>query len=314
MEQSIFEAEEAKMNEIETDLKKTVCWAILVRNEERFLPEYLKRLLSQDYDKKLIHLYIHTNDNLDNTEQLLNQFVDEHGLLFSGITFVRELDDADTKERIWHEWPIERLKVMARIRQESIRFAQENSFDYYFVSDVDNFVSSKVLTELVKLQLPVVAPYLRTAPGDPLYRYSNFHEQIGPIGEFVQSDRNLQICAGEMVGIFPVDLVHCTYLVRGDILKYIDYQYSDDNYEYRNFALSLMKNAPDVQQYLDARHVWGCLMFTEFEGAMNSCQNFMVSVEDSIKSYDKAEVKKEISRSGEYSKSRSLISYQNTVK
>lgn len=293
------------MNQDLSTANASICWAVLVRNGARFLPEYLERLLAQDYDKKQIHLYIHTNDNSDNTLEILQFFVDIYGSQYSGVTFRKDLADADKVARNWHEWPLERLKVMARIRQESIRFAQENSFAYYFVSDVDNFVSSKVLTELVKLQLPVVAPYLRTAPGDPLYRYSNFHEQIGPIGEFVQSDRNLQICAGEMVGIFPVDLVHCTYLVRGDILKYIDYQYSDDNYEYRNFALSLMKNAPNVQQYLDARHVWGSLMFTEFEGSLNSCRNFMVSVEASIKSYDKDEVRKEIIRTEEFSKSRS---------
>lgn len=304
MEQSIFEAEEAKMNEIETDLKKTVCWAILVRNEERFLPEYLKRLLSQDYDKKLIHLYIHTNDNLDNTEQLLNQFVDEHGLLFSGITFVRELDNADTAERNRHEWPIERLKVMAQIRQKSIEFAQDKNFDFYFVSDVDNFITSKVITELIKLDLPVVAPYLRTPTGDPMFRYSNFHEQIGPIGEFVQSERNLQICARELIGIIPVSLVHCTYLVRKDVLKHVNYQLHDDNYEYRNFALSLRRNAPSIEQYLDARHIWGCLMFTEFDGALESCQTLLNSLELSINNANKLEVTKELALAMKLSNSR----------
>lgn len=304
MEQSIFEAEEAKMNGIETDLKKTVCWAILARNEERFLPEYLKRLLSQDYDKKLIHLYIHTNDNLDNTEQLLNQFVDEHGLLFSGITFVRELDNADTAERNRHEWPIERLKVMAQIRQKSIEFAQDKNFDFYFVSDVDNFITSKVITELIKLDLPVVAPYLRTPPGDPMFRYSNFHEQIGPIGEFVQSERNLQICARELIGIIPVSLVHCTYLVRKDVLKHVNYQLHDDNYEYRNFALSLRRNAPSIEQYLDARHIWGCLFFTEFDGALESCQTLLNSLELSINNANKFKVTKELALAMKLSNSR----------
>lgn len=303
MELSIPDTKEVEVSSIKDSRDKSVCWAILVRDGALFLPQYLKCLIAQDYDKELIHLYIHTNNNSDTTEQILDQFVEEFGSLFSGVTFLKKLDDPDSNKRSWHEWPLERLKVMARIRQESIKFAQKNNFDYYFVSDVDNFISSKVLTESVKLHLPVVAPYLRTPPGDPIYRYSNFHEQIGPIGEFVQSERNLQICSRELVGIIPVDLVHCTYLVRGDILPFINYQLFEDNYEYRNFALSLKRNAPHVQQYLDARHVWGYLMHTDFEGALKSCQESLTSIENLVKNFNEEDIEKDLFQAVEQSKS-----------
>lgn len=124
---------------------------------------------------------------------------------------------------------------MARIRQKRIEFARDNDFDFYFNSDVEKWISSKVITVLITLDLPVVAPYLQAAPGDPLFGYSNFHEQIGSIGEFVQSEKNLQICARELIALILIDLVHCIYIVRSDVLKRINPQLHHDNYEYRNF-------------------------------------------------------------------------------
>ena len=275
---------------LEIGENKTVCWAILVRNGSRFLPQYLRRLLAQDYDKKLIHLYIRTNDNADDTETLIEDFIFNFGSRFSGVTYINDSIKPEIKDLEWHEWPVDSLQIMARIRQEGLDFASKNDFDYYFVSDVDNFLTSKVLTELIKLDLPVVAPYLVTPPGD-LPRYRNFHERIGPIGEFLQSERNLAIVARELVGVLQVDLVHCTYLVKSDVMKYINYKLMDANYEYRNFALSLKQNSPETRQFLDARQIWGCLIIN---GSVEACEELMFELEDDVKSFNPVAIEKEL--------------------
>lgn len=270
--------------------RKSVCWAILVRNGADYLPTYLKCLLHQDYDKKLIYLYIRTNDNSDETEEILENFISQYGSLYAGVEYCKKSIKPELSVRGQHEWQMDSLQIMANIRQESLDFANKNNFDFYFASDVDNFLTSKVLTELVKLDLPVVAPYLITAQGD-LPRYRNFHERIGSIGEFIQSERNLAIVAGELVGLLQVDLVHCSYLIKANVFEFIDYQYSQDNYEYRNFALSLQKNAPHVKQFLDARKTWGCLTLTD---NLEFCEQQIILLETDARSFAAHEIQKEL--------------------
>ena len=45
--------------------------AILARNKEHVLPDYLNCIYNQTYNKKLITIYINTNNNCDATEQIL---------------------------------------------------------------------------------------------------------------------------------------------------------------------------------------------------------------------------------------------------
>ncbi len=49
--------------------------AILAKDKEYCLDFYLNCILNQTYDKKKIHLYIRTNDNKDNTQDILDNFI-----------------------------------------------------------------------------------------------------------------------------------------------------------------------------------------------------------------------------------------------
>ena len=262
----ISEDEETQAQEISISSFPTVLWAVIVKDAENLLPLYLKCLLEQTYPKERIYLHIRTNDNNDGTEFVLQDFIKNHGETYMGISFNNESITKDLQDFELHEWNETRFRIMARLRQESIDYARENDFDYYFCSDIDNFVKKDTLKSLVALKLPVVAPFLRiSAPthrepfGSENVNYSNFHDAIDDLGGFKETERYFQIMRSEVSGLLEVPLVHCTYLVNQAVFEHVNYSHIEGNWEYRNFALSCLKN--DVKQYLDASETFGLITF-----------------------------------------------------
>jgi len=262
----IAEDEGTQAQEMSFSSFPTVLWAVIAKDAENLLPLYLKCILEQTYPKERIYLHIRTNDNNDGTESVLQDFIQSHGETFMGISFNSESITKELQGFDLHEWNGTRLRVMARLRQESIDYARENDFDYYFCADVDNFFKKDTLKSLVALKLPVVAPFLRISP--PTHRepideensyYSNFHDALDDLDGFKETERYFQVMSGEVSGVIEVPLVHCTYLVNREVFEHVDYAHIEGNYEYRNFALSCLKN--EVKQYLDASQTFGLITF-----------------------------------------------------
>jgi len=245
----------------------TVLWAVLVKDGSKVLDLFFECLLAQDFPLEQVFLYIRTNDNSDDTDQKLQNFLYKHLNKFNGFYINNESVNSELKEYAIHEWNILRFEILGKIRQESINFAKEHNFDFYFTCDVDNFIAPSTLQSLIDLDKPVVAPLLKMViPKNPtLYEnslYSTFHDKVHRSnGAFIMTNRLRQIVSGSVKGVFEVDLVHCTYLVRNDVFQLIDYLHQKNNYEYRNFALSLRKNG--IKQYIDAREVYGFLTLSE---------------------------------------------------
>jgi GR25 family glycosyltransferase involved in LPS biosynthesis len=245
----------------------TVLWAILAKDGSKVLDYFFECLLAQDFPLEQVFLYIRTNDNSDDTDKKIADFISSNGDKFKGIHLVCESVNPALKEYAIHEWNILRFEILGKIRQESINFAKEHNFDFYFTCDVDNFIAPSTLQSLIDLDKPVVAPLLKTIiPKNPTLSenslYSTFHDKVHRSnGAFIMTNRLRQIVSGSVKGVFEVDLVHCTYLVRNDVFQLIDYLHQKNNYEYRNFALSLRKNG--IKQYIDARKVYGYLTLSE---------------------------------------------------
>jgi len=246
-------------------VNKKVLWAILAKQAENTLPLYLKCLLNQDYDKKSIVLYIRTNDNTDQTESILEKFISEHGDKFSSVIYDNSSVDTRLQEFQNHDWNAFRFQILGKIRNHSLKLAEENECDFYFVCDVDNFIVSNTLSNLVSLNLEIVAPMLVNAKskeardagigGGDLY--SNFHCDYDEEGAYVHDSRYDRLITREDRGIHRVRLIHCTYLVRVDVIPKIDYLLNPYNYEYRNFTISAEQNG--LPQYLDNRVPYGAL-------------------------------------------------------
>lgn len=238
--------------------------AILAKNKEKMLPQYLQSLTKWDYPKKQMILWIHTNDNDDATSQVLKDWIDENRRHYSKVIFHDEVIDPSIKSLGVHEWNSTRFKILGKIRDDSLNATLLENCEYYFVSDVDNFLSKDTLSKLVSYQLPIVAPFLKNAPdasgvfgmGD---KYSNFHAEIDKNGYFKESDSYHQIWSQNVKGLISVDLVHCTYLVKADFIPKLAYQDETARHEYVIFAEKARSSA--IKMYLDNSRVYGYLTF-----------------------------------------------------
>jgi len=231
--------------------------AILAKQKEPFLPLYLQCLYALDYPKSAIHLYVRTNNNTDNTESLLREWLVRVGESYASVEF----NTQNTPERVElysaHEWNPMRYKVMGRLRDASLQRAIDRGCQFYFIADVDNFIRPDTLKSLVALNLPIVAPLLRmVSPQDP---YSNFHAATDEDGYYKEVPHYHVLLHRRIRGLIEVPVVHCTYLVRADVIGRLTYQDQTERSEYVVFSDVARKNT--VTQYLDNRAIYGYILF-----------------------------------------------------
>ena len=240
-----------------------VLLAILAKQKEGTLGLYLECIDNLDYPKSSIVVYIRTNNNRDNTEWLLRHWVTRVGDQYAAVM----IDSTDVEERVQdfgvHEWNETRFKVLARIRQASLQKAQELRCDFYFCCDVDNFIRPDTLKSLVALNLPVVAPFLRSI--EPERYYSNFHAEVDANGYYAECDQYHWIVNRWVRGVLKVPVIHCTYLIRSDVIPFLAYSDGSPRHEYVIF--SALARAAGIPQYIDNRNVYGYITFDRGEPA-----------------------------------------------
>ena len=233
--------------------------AILAKQKEPALPLYLDCIEALDYPKSAITLYIRTNNNTDKTEEILRDWVARVGHLYHSVEFDASNVAEQVEQYREHEWNATRFNVLGRIRNQSMRRAHELGCDFYFVADVDNFIRPATLRELVALDVPIAAPLLRSI--SPERFYSNYHAEIDSSGYFKGCDQYFWILNRHVRGIFEVPVVHCTYLVRSDVIPELTYEDESKRHEYVVFSDSARKAG--IPQYFDNRQIYGYITFGE---------------------------------------------------
>ena len=254
---------------------------ILAEQMEVALPLYLKCIEELDYPKCAIVLYIRTNNNKDNTEAILREWVARVGSQYAAV----EVDDANF-ERASQNSGVDggnavRFKVLGRIRNISLQKTLEHDCAFYFVCDVGNFIRPCTLWELVNLNLPIVAPLLRSIK--PTDTYSNYHAEIDANGYYVRCDQYLWLLNRWVRGVNEMPVVHSTYLVRRDVLDPLTYIDDTKRHEYVVFSHSARKAG--IPQYFDNRHIYGYLASDEgdskyVEGGFEIARKLMSEEQD----------------------------------
>lgn len=248
---------------------KDVVVAILAKNEGHSLSYYLTCLHMQTYDKKRIHLYIKTNDNTDDTTEILSQFIETYKHEYASVYFDSTSISNDLQSYPKHEWNKKRFAILGKIRQESINYALEKNA-HYFVIDCDNFITPNTLeTMVIQSQIGVVAPMLEYHVIDsiknttiPQYDvYSNYHDEVTDNGYYKECPRYFDIRFNRITGLHNVSVVHCTYFIHNKFLDKVNYSDDTERHEYVIFSDVLRKNK--IQQYIDNTKFYGFISFAE---------------------------------------------------
>lgn len=236
-----------------------VLLAILAKQKAGVLAFYLRCIEALDYPPDRIVLYVRTNNNTDATADMLEDWLARVGGRYAGVLFDRTDVAEQVQDFAVHEWNSLRFSVLGRIRQESMAQALAQGCDCYFVADVDNFLRPGTLRALVGLGLPIVAPFLKCSQTTSLY--ANYHERVDGDGYMRASDPYIWLFNQEVRGIVEVAVVHCTYLVRAEVIPRLAYSDGSGRHEYVVFSDSARRAG--IAQYLDNREVYGYLTFDE---------------------------------------------------
>jgi hypothetical protein len=273
--------------------------ALLVKQKEAVLPLFLESLNDWDYPKENIFIYIRTNNNTDNTKELLEEWIEEYGDKYKGLIYNSEDVPEKVEKYDVHFWNGERFRVLGKIRQESMNQALLTDCEYYFVVDTDNFLFPETLKELVKLDLPIVAPFLRYAvalgenadtpieaakrEGHMSRYYSNYHDKVDDFGSIIAEDLYYKILNQEVRGLIECMCVHCTYLIKREYLSELNYLEQSDRWEYMVFSNSARDKG--ITQYIDNRTIYGVLTLSENLGASRWWFNYLKNKENRTEKY-----------------------------
>jgi glycosyltransferase involved in cell wall biosynthesis len=235
--------------------------AILAGQDEEVMPLYLACIEALDYPKSSIVLYIQTYDKSDATERLLREWVSRVGDLYDRVEF----DVSDVSGRVQaagqSQSSATRFHVPGSICKYSLGRAAEHECDFYFVANVGTFVRHCALRDLVDLNLPIVAPFLRAiSPSDP---YSNYHADVDASGYYKECAEYGWVLNRWVRGVLEMPVVNFTYLVRVDAIDNLAYEDGTARHAYVVLAESARRSG--TQQYLDNRQVYGYHAFAEID-------------------------------------------------
>jgi glycosyltransferase involved in cell wall biosynthesis len=235
---------------------KKVLIAILAKDKAHVLPYFLHCIENLDYDKRLITVYINTNNNTDGTKEILQTWAEKNEKKYCCIDFDYHEVEALAKSNP-HEWNSQRFNVLGHIRNKSLAKTIEHKCDFYFVVDCDNFIAPFTLKELVKLDKPMVAPMLRGIPY-PNDSYSNFFTAVDERGYYRQHPQYFRILNHEIKGTFEVPLIHTTYLIKAECLDKLTYVDATDHHEFVILARSARENG--IRQYICNEKQFGLIL------------------------------------------------------
>lgn len=236
--------------------EKTVLLVILARNKAHVLPKFLECIDNLDYNKNLISVYINTNNNQDNTLEILQNWVDKNSEKYRTVLFKgHHVENAPWTKP--HDWSTERLHILKRIRQESLEKVKILNCDYYFVVDCDNFITPPTLMDLIGKDEEFIAPLLLAVPEKQDF-YSNYFCDIDEKGYYKAHPEYNEILFRKKIGTFKVPVIHCTYLIKTPIIDKLTYVDGTDDYDFVILSRSARKNG--VDQYICNEKNYGILL------------------------------------------------------
>lgn len=221
--------------------------AIFAKDQAHILPFYLSCIENQTWPASKTYLYIRTYNNTDDTINVLSDWINRVWERYAGVFF----DDSNVSDCDYFD-------VERKLKQEAIDWAREQK-SHFFVVACNNFIQSNTLDDLLKTNLSIVAPLLRSKNDI----YSDFSLPIKQHGSYAECPLcNIFLNQG-VKGLIQVPIVYSSYLVRHEVLEYIVY---DDQNSVKLKGLVIFKDSArknNIPQYLDTRAKYGRISFAK---------------------------------------------------
>uniref|UniRef100_A0A674NCJ4 procollagen-lysine 5-dioxygenase n=1 Tax=Takifugu rubripes TaxID=31033 RepID=A0A674NCJ4_TAKRU len=177
----------------------SVLVGVFIEKPTPFLPEFFQRLLSLDYPKDRLKLFVHNNEVFH--EKHIQKFWEEHRNTFSDFKIVGPEENLSQGEA--------RNMGMDLCRKDA-------ACDFYFSVDSDVMLTnSQTLKLLVEQNRKIIGP-LVTRHGK---LWSNFWGALSPDGYYARSEDYIDIVQRKRVGVWNIPYMAHVYLVKGSALR-----------------------------------------------------------------------------------------------
>uniref|UniRef100_A0A0C9RI84 AAEL003481_0 protein n=1 Tax=Fopius arisanus TaxID=64838 RepID=A0A0C9RI84_9HYME len=241
----------------------TILVAVLVRNKAHTLPYFLSLFENLNYPKERISLWIRSDNNIDNSIEILSKWLNKEGKHYHSIN--ARLDSEShgfDDEKGTADWSNDRFTHVINLRQEALDYARESWADYIFMLDADVLLTNpNTLKILIDKQKSVVAPLLKS---DGLY--SNFWAGMTQDYYYLRTERYKPIVNRIEKGCHDVPMIHSAVMV--DLKKvesdYLTYEpKSIDNYAGPDddiIAFALGANSSGISLHVCNDEIYGFIM------------------------------------------------------
>eukprot|EP00090_Calanus_glacialis_P014493 TRINITY_DN23297_c0_g1_i1.p1 TRINITY_DN23297_c0_g1~~TRINITY_DN23297_c0_g1_i1.p1 ORF type:complete len:567 (-),score=145.41 TRINITY_DN23297_c0_g1_i1:201-1901(-) len=189
--------------------------SILVRNKAHTLPYFLSLLEKQTYPKSRIILYLRSDNNQDQTIDVLDTWLSKIGPKHEYHDIIKDFRECDHADCLLEGesspvgWSDTRFEHIMNLRQKSLELARFSLADFYFSLDADVFLTNaRTLEELVTKDLLLAAPLLSS-----IGLYSNFWGGMSDTYYYERTEDYRKILDHKMLGCFEVPMVHTCVLI-----------------------------------------------------------------------------------------------------
>ncbi|XP_061095193.1 procollagen-lysine,2-oxoglutarate 5-dioxygenase 2 isoform X2 [Conger conger] len=217
---------------------------VFIEQPTPFLPEFFQRLLSLDYPKDKLTVFIHNNEVYH--EKHIQKFWEENKNTFRSFKVVGPEEMLSQGEA--------RNMGMDTCRQDS-------GCDYYFSIDADVVLTNQqTLKLLVEQNRKIIGP-LVTRHGK---LWSNFWGALSMDGYYARSEDFNDIVHGKRVGVWNIPYMAHIYLIKGETLRKELKERNHFILEKLDPDMALCRNARElgIFMYITNRHEFGRIIST----------------------------------------------------
>uniref|UniRef100_A0A673CNX8 procollagen-lysine 5-dioxygenase n=1 Tax=Sphaeramia orbicularis TaxID=375764 RepID=A0A673CNX8_9TELE len=219
---------------------------VFIEQPTPFLPEFFQRLLTLDYPKDKLKVFVHNNEVYH--EKHIQKFWEENRNAFSSFKVVGPEENLSQGE--------------ARNMGMYVDLCRKDAAcDYYFSMDSDVMLTNRqTLKLLIEQNRKIIGP-LVTRHGK---LWSNFWGALSLDGYYARSEDYVDIVQRKRVGVWNIPYMAHIYLVKGSALRN---ELKERNYfvlEKLDPDMALCRNAREmgVFMYITNRHDFGRLIST----------------------------------------------------
>ncbi len=218
--------------------QKKIFAGVIIKNDDKLIPDFLKSIANLGYDKHLIDLQIDLYNQNPAVKAVVTDWIEKHKNLYSQIALV----DHQLATDFAHD--AQRFKHFAEIKNSYLSQAQAVKADYCLIVESDVFLAPIALKHLVNQDKAIIAPLLLPLPHEAT-PWRNFWADATENGFYKDHPDYAPIARCATKGTFKVACVSGAYVIKTEAIKDLSFSDGKDGWEFMAFSANARNRGID---------------------------------------------------------------------